>query len=107
MATEDYNVGWADATGNGWNPVDRRGAELEHYSKGFTDGCNRAKPHRLIPLDDLTVTGPDPSRAEMAMHIMAGMLACPIVTGSADEIAKSSVEYADALQAALARKEKP
>jgi hypothetical protein len=54
----------------------------------------------------VTVTRPDPSRAEMAMHIMAGMLACPIVTGSADEIAKSATVYTDALIAAL-EKAKP
>jgi hypothetical protein len=114
MATEDYNIGWADATGNGWNPVDRRGAEFEHYSKGFTDCCNRAKPHRLFPLDDFTVTRPDPSRAEMAAMVLAQVMGRTELSADSredmqdqiDTKAHFAVYAADALIAAL-EKAKP
>lgn len=110
MATEDYNIGWADATGNGWNPVDRRGPELEHYSKGFVDGCNRAKPHQLMPLDNFTIIRPEPTRAEMATAILCALYTGPYRNHIANhetflEASEEAIAMTDAFRAALDRKE--
>jgi predicted nucleic acid-binding protein len=61
--------------------------------------------HKLMPTGDFTVTGPDPSRAEMAMHIMAA-LASTEGLKKYHHMAEDAVAMADALIAALARKEK-
>jgi predicted nucleic acid-binding protein len=59
-----------------------------------------------IPTVDVwRVTGPDPSRAEMAMHIMAA-LASTEGLKKYHHMAEDAVAMADALIAALTRKEK-
>lgn len=67
---------------------------------------HQPEPHRLMPLDDFTVTRPDPSRAEMATAIMAALAPLHDKFHSHDTAANIAVAMADALQAALARKEK-
>ena len=83
------------------------------YEDGYEDGV-AAERHaqELMPR-----TRTDPSRAEMAMAIYPQCLAyyhramengeVGAVAGWKDSVAESAVEHADALIAALARKEKP
>ena len=88
-------------------------AEQQTYEDGYEDGV-AAERHaqELMPR-----TRTDPSRAEMAMHLYPALLRnfdetvrrgeCGYTPGWREGIADDAVEHADALIAALARKEKP
>jgi len=81
-------------------------------TRTYKPGDYPPTPEWAIPCK---ATGPDPSRAEMAMAIYPQCLAnyhssvkdqdCGYFTGWEEVVAEAAVKHADALIAALARKE--
>lgn len=112
---EDYDIGYDDGRMGLYLPGTRAGQYFERYVQGNKDGAeSRAKrllgntePHHLMPLD-LPPTRPEPSRAEVAMRFMERVVPVMVQSGrvwSHDEVANTAVSCADALLAALDRKE--
>jgi hypothetical protein len=114
-----YDSGYDDGRANLFDPGGRTGDDLLEYLCGHREGIEAMKKrNQLDPVGvavksagaiqhAVTVTRPDPSRAEIAMRFMERAIAAGDTTRyTSADLADSAVCYADALIAAL-EKAKP
>jgi hypothetical protein len=113
MDTEYIQRGVKDAIRGNYNRNGMSGERLDSYWVGHT--VCRTMMDNMPPVAQSP--RPDPSRAEMAMRLYPTLLRnfdetvrrgeCGYTPGWREGIADDAVKHADALIAALARKEKP